>query len=475
MNIKNRVFNDKQEWKPNEGTFKTSYWQFEFADPYGKLLTLNSNPAGLDNLYKSILDLNLMKYETYSEFNLTQEIEARKCLEAETYEDFNDGDTEEERDEYLAYCGGQDLTGYHLIPFSSQYNMVANGVVIKWYPGTKGRVMALSINSQQRQISLHLNPEGYKDWICILELYRDKYPHFDLFKPRHKIITKFGSSGYFLTELPLNCMEELVVHLHLWRDYDIPKVVNLISYPFLYEGCEEQLLVIQSSPRGALELEAVVTTCIENFSAHDYLDYQLTCSDTIYDKTNYEKLRNYSEQRNYSLQGGTTKFLNKIRFVFLKDKDLYLFSAEYDAINGIVYFYISYPELFKLLNKVRTWQAKYTYLAYEWNIKNNLSIEEFIHDHKEYREYKYHLANVKYGAESWYKFPLLTNLSCYSSGELFSLAPISNLKPWNGNQAQEQDDEYNIYRTPNQAFIINYPHGFMLNPIKKLNPPRWQD
>jgi hypothetical protein len=171
------------------------------------------------------------------------------------------------------------------------------------------------------------------------------------------------------------------------RDADNPKIC---------EGPQEERLFIQSSSRGCLELEAVILTCIERFHELDYLDYQVTCPHAEYEM----------EARDFDADDavceGERKRFTQVRFVFLRSENLYLFSAEYDAKNNLIYFYISYPELFKWLDKLR--QSRYAYLKYEWNVEGNMSESEFIEYHQDGN--RTHLANIRYGHPSWYKFPL---------------------------------------------------------------------
>ncbi len=529
----NVSFIDRGEWKGKEGVFRECYWQFECADADGKLVTLNANPAGVNQFIEQLLNFNLLSYAHPAEFVMHQEIEVRKCLKGEIYKAFDDGKMEDERDEDYAYfsCGSDNLTGYW--SSSSGMNVVVNQVIVKWYPHTQGRLMALSMDPQQFQVTLHLNQTGYADWLYVMELYRDQYSHFDLFKPRQRIIDKFGESRYFLTDCPAGCDEEQIVHFQVWKDCDIPKIINLLSYPFMYtgwqkkstdagtsegrgnpsseskiyfpevggkvlnakdfarfvanggrdpddeeneshrsnagmvEGEREERLFIQPSPRGCLELEAVILTCIEGFNELDYLDYQVTCPNS-----EYEMEVNDFHVKDALCEGKRKRF-TQIRFVFLRSENLYLFSAEHDAKNNIIYFYISYAELFKWLDKLRVWQSHYAYLEYEWNVENNMGEKEFVDYHQDGN--RSHLVNIRYGHPSWYKFPLMSYLSCFDKGELFGDEPLPGSQGWP--QPREYHDEYNVYRCPERAFIIKIspaiPHTFMINPIVTLNLPWW--
>lgn len=515
----NVTFIDRGEWKAKEGIFRDRYWQFECAEADGKLVTLNANPAGVNQFIKQLLKFDLLSHAHPAEFVMHQEIEPRKCLKGEVYRDFDDGMTEEERDkdcEYFSSCGSDNLTGYCLRSSSSRMNVAVNQVIVKWYPHTQGRLMALSMNAQQFQVTLHLNRTGYSDWLYIMELYRDQYSHFDLFKPRQRIIDKFGESRYFLTDCPADFEEEPIVHFQVWKDCDIPKIINLLSYSFIregrkealteeraghvqtppssgnkiyfesvggpvlspkdfrqfvdklvanngrdpdnlkiYEGQQEERLFLQKSPRGHLEWEAVILTCIERFHELDYLDYQVTCPNTEYE---YEAHDFYIDD---ALCEGKRKRFNRVRFVFLRSDNLYLFSAENDAKNDIIYFYISYLELFKWLDNL---------IRYKWKADSTMNEEAFIKYHKEGdRSQKYHVADIRYGHPAWYKFPVMEILSCFDRGELFGNVPSPGAQYWP--QPREHHDEYNVYRCPERAFIINIPHTFMINSIETLNQP----
>ncbi len=517
-------FIDRGEWKAKEGAFRDRYWQFECAEVDGKMVTLNANPAGVNQFIEQLLSFDLLNHKHSAEFVMHQEIEPRKCLKGEAYQAFDNELAEEELDkdnEYFSTCGSDNLTGYYLVSSSSPKNIAVNQFIVKWYPQTPGRLMALSMNVQMFQVTLHLNRAGYSDWLYVMKLYRDRYSHFDLFKPRQRIIDKFGESRYYLTDCPTGCEEDQIVHFQVWKDCDIPKIINLLSYSFIregqkkalteerageaqfphasgnkiyfesvggkvlnpkdfarfvanggrdpdnpeptkiYEGPQEEHLFLQTSPRGDLEWEAVILTCIERFHELDYLDYQVTCPNAEYE---WEAHDFHVDD---ALCEDKRKRLTRVRFVFLRSDNLYLFSAEYDAQQDIVYFFISYAELFKWLD-TRIW--------YKWKADHTMSEEAFIKYHKEGdRPQKYHVADIRYGHPAWYKFPVMKALSCFDRGELFGNVPSPGAQCWP--QPREYHDEYNVYRSPERAFIIKLgsamPHTFMINPVATLNIPWW--
>jgi hypothetical protein len=476
MDFSQYKFEDKREWASKVATFKPDFWQFEFLEVTGKIITLNASPNAISDLIQQIIKLNLLSYGDNQQFELHQNIDLRRVKEGAHYREFDiveEGLTQEQIDQDQAYDCRQNLSGYNLINHSEppRRNIIANKLIVNWQPQLSSRLLAFSVN-EELQVTIHLNHSGYKDWLHVLQLFKDRYAHFDLMRPRQKIINKFGDCRYFLTKYPIDCHDEEVVHFQFWKTFDIEEpVINLTSYPFVFNEKNEQLLTIRINPRGALEFEAVITQCILQYNQLDYLDYEINCSNFAYEGIT-QNMRDVD-----NVFDGLIKHFHKIRFAFLRDKrveDFYLFSAEYDNDNDIIYFYVSYLQLFKLLDYSSFLQGfnhnlEYIWRQYKWSIPNNLNYENFANLHNCYQFHYSQVVDIQYStSNAWYKFPQLNSLGCFKLGELFSSYPaLTNINYLPLDQ-KEQDDEYNFFRLKHHSFIINSPYCFMLSRVEKL-------
>jgi len=469
--IFNHEFKDKGEWRQNEEKYKQDFIQVEFAQADGKWLCFNGNATGVSNLVKQFTKLGLQRYTDNASFELQQDVAPRRFLKGRIYKEFNDDMTDEERDDYIAYTSNQNLTGLNFtfpprdINGCSIHNSVAKQLLVKWYPKHKARLMALSINPASWNVTLHVNPEGYTDWLHVLELFDKRYANFSLFKPRDKLIDKFGHSPYFLTELPLSCTEEIVLSIDLWRVLDFPKLVNLFCYPFANHDKIEPQLMLEASPAGVLELEAVLSSCITQFNTLNYLDYQISCSKPEYAAINYIKSALSIED----LRPGTGTMFSKIRFVFLRDPELYLLSVEYDPAQAIIYIFISYLQLFSLLDKIRAMQVFDMQVSYWWHIEYT-DLRKFREQHDSPTG---HLINIKYGRDNWHKFYKFMDVGCYMYGELRSISGLPQTQHWD--HQVEQDDQYNLYRNAEHTFINCVCDFYILPYIAHLNPLREEE
>ena len=170
--------------------------------------------------------------------------------------------------------------------------------------------------------------------------------------------------------------------------------------------------------------------------------------------------------KDYSINNNS-QIYRQIRFGFLRNTNLYLFSAEYDATNDLLYLYISYLELVKLLNRVIKWQtdAGY-YLKYIWDIPANISQEECLAIHNHFQEIDYYLADVRYGDPKWCKFYMMNNEDC--------LPRLSWLPNPDLHGKDKFDDQYKIYRKKELAFISYADFYYLIGAQENLNLPLWE-